>query len=78
LDADVPVQIFHLLLKAPLNGVRSDQRLDIIEKVRLDGMNIHADQFPYAAGATLLSSRLPVKFKSDSGVLDIYKTKKRA
>lgn len=74
-DAEISTQISHLTLKVPFNNIRSDQILGIIDKARQEGLDIHADQFPYAAGATLLSARLPSEFKSDTGVLDTYKTK---
>ncbi|MBU4010149.1 MAG: amidohydrolase family protein, partial [Proteobacteria bacterium] len=73
--AEISTQISHLTLKAPYNGVSSGQLFDVIEQAQLDGMDILADQFPYTAGATLLSARLPAEFKSDAGIKDQYKTK---
>ncbi|MCP3924130.1 MAG: amidohydrolase family protein [Desulfobacterales bacterium] len=73
--AEIPLQLSHLGLKAPFNGVKSEQILEIIDKARLNGFPIHADQFPYPSGSTLLSARLSQKFKSDTGVLDRYKNK---
>lgn len=73
--AEISTQISHLTLKVPFNGVTSEQILEIIDNAREEGLNLHADQFPYPAGATLLSARLPSQFKSDSGVLDTYKTR---
>ncbi len=44
--AEVPLQISHLLLKAPFNGVKSEQLFDIIEAARNEGLRVTADQFP--------------------------------
>ncbi len=73
--AEISTQISHLTLKVPFNNIKSEQILEIIDKAREEGLNIHADQFPYPAGATLLSARLPSQFKSASGILDTYKTR---
>lgn len=75
----VGLQISHLLIKAPLNNSHKDRIIDIvldrIDKARQDGIAVAADQFPYPAGQTLLSSRLPVEFKDTEGVKKEFRTK---
>jgi N-acyl-D-aspartate/D-glutamate deacylase len=75
-QADVPVQISHLMIKAPLNNAKADRLLEMIDKARKSGLAVTADQFPYSAGQTLLSSRLPVDFKDVEGVREEFRTKK--
>lgn len=71
--AGVPVQISHIQMNAPHN-VKSSQITELIEKARKEGLDVTADQHPYEAGVSILSYRLPAKFKSSDGVKDEYKT----
>lgn len=73
--AEVPLHVSHLLIKAPMNNARADRILEMIEKARQDGVAVTADQFPYPAGQTLLSSRLPAEFKDVYGVREEYRSK---
>lgn len=73
--AEIPVEISHLKINAPINDVRPEQVLELIEKARQDGLDIHADQYPYAAGSTYLTILLPDRFKTAVGVEDTFKTK---
>ncbi len=73
--AEVPVQISHLLIKAPLNNSRADKLMEMIDKARKSGLAVTADQFPYSSAQTLLSSRLPVEFKDLEGIREEYRTK---
>jgi N-acyl-D-amino-acid deacylase len=73
--AEIPVQISHLKISYPINGLKSETILDLIEKARGEGLIVHADQYPYAAGSTTISILLPVEFLSSSGIKDSYKTK---
>ena len=71
-----PVQISHLKLAAPHNGVKASQMLALIEAARLEGLNVTADSYPYTAGSSEFAVLLPGKFKSASGgIIDQYKTK---
>jgi N-acyl-D-aspartate/D-glutamate deacylase len=73
--AEIPVQISHLKISCPINGLKSETILGLIEKARSEGLTVHADQYPYAAGSTTISILLPPKFLSSSGIKDNYKTK---
>ena len=52
--ADIPVQISHLKITAPINNTPASQLLDLIESARQEGLNLHADQYPYAEGIRYL------------------------
>ncbi len=75
-SANIPVQLSHLQIQMGTRypNVKPSQVLDTIERARREGLDVTADQYPYAAGLTLISALLPDKFKSDKGVLDGYKT----
>ena len=74
-EAEIPVQISHLKISAPINGTRPREVLDVIESARLKGLDITADQYPYAAGSTLISHLLPNDMKTSTSVKEKYKTK---
>ena len=72
----VPVQISHLKLQAPHNGLKASQMLASIETARREGLDITADSYPYTAGFSELAILLPGKFKTAAGgISDKYKTK---
>ncbi len=71
----VSLQISHLIIKEPLNGTKAPQVLEPIEAARNRGLDVLADQHPYAAGSTMLTDVLPTKFKGLTSVKDEYKTK---
>ncbi len=75
-SAGVPVQLSHLQIQigARYPNVVPAQVLDIIDQARKEGLDVTADQYPYAAGGGMISALLPDKFKSERGVLDEYKT----
>ncbi len=75
-SAHIPVQLSHLQIQMGTRypNVKPSQVLENIERARGEGLDVTADQYPYAAGLTLISALLPDKFKSDKGVLDQYKT----
>ncbi len=75
-SANIPVQLSHLQIQMGTRypNCQPAQVLDIIDRARQEGLDVTADQYPYAAGMTLISALLPDKFKSDKGVLDEYKT----
>ena len=67
--AGIPIEISHLKIAAPTNSIPAARILDIIERARYDGLDLHADQYPYNAGSTYISYLIPNKFKAnDYGV----------
>jgi len=72
--ANIPVHISHIQLNLPWNNVQAVQMSDLIEQARSEGVDITADQHPYDWGYSVLSYRLPAKFKTGLGVNDKYKT----
>ncbi|MEI8355273.1 MAG: amidohydrolase family protein [Deltaproteobacteria bacterium] len=72
--AEIPVEISHLKIGTPINGLNAAVILEIIEKARAEGLQIHADQYPYNASSTMITDLLPKDFISSSGVKDVYKT----
>ncbi len=73
--AGVRLQISHLVIKAPMNNAKAGKVLEMIDKARKDGITVSADQFPYPAGQTLLSSRLPAEFKDFEGIREEFRSK---
>jgi N-acyl-D-aspartate/D-glutamate deacylase len=72
-----PVQISHLKLQAPHNGLKASQMLALIEAARQEGLDVTADSYPYTAGWSELAILLPSKFKiASGGISNRYKTKK--
>jgi N-acyl-D-amino-acid deacylase len=55
----VRVEISHLKAVGPANWGRVEAAMEQIAAARGDGVDIHADQYPYAAGSTTLTTRLP-------------------
>ncbi|NWF54721.1 MAG: D-aminoacylase [Syntrophaceae bacterium] len=58
-ETGAAVQIGHLKAGWPANWEKQAGALDLIEKARREGLDIHADVYPYLAGATSLKSILP-------------------
>lgn len=73
--AEIPVEISHLKIDAPINNVHPERILEIIEAARREGLPIHADQYPYDAGSTTITILLPNEFVTSTGLQDRYKTK---
>ncbi|WDP89166.1 MAG: D-aminoacylase [Desulfobacter sp.] len=71
----VRVEISHLKLAAPFNGNSAALILDPIERARAQGLKITADQYPYAAGSTIISILMPPAFRAAQGIKDQYKTR---
>lgn len=57
--AGVPVHVSHLKLEGSLVRGRVDELLGTIDRARQDGVDVTADQYPYTAWASVLSSLLP-------------------
>ena len=53
------VHISHLKLAGRANWGRVDELLAVVEGAQADGLHVTADQYPYAAGSTLLGAILP-------------------
>ena len=52
------------------------QVLELIEKARDEGLDITADQYPYAASSTHMASLVPLEFQTSTGLKDEFKTEK--
>jgi len=55
----VKVEISHLNLSGKEIWGESDYILSLFEKAREEGLDFHADQYPYQAGSTLITALLP-------------------
>jgi N-acyl-D-aspartate/D-glutamate deacylase len=73
-QAEIPVQISHLKILNPINDLNADMILELIEKARMEGLSVDADQYPYNASSSIISILLPPEFRSSSGIRDRYKT----
>ncbi len=73
--AEIPVEISHLKISEPINNTRPSQLLEIIEKARIDGMDVTADQYPYDATSTFVTYLLPDEFKTSTSVKRDFKSK---
>ncbi len=73
-EAEIPVEISHLKASAPLNNIKAEKILNEIERARSSGLDITADQYPYAAGSTDITILIPNEFKVTDGVKDEFKT----
>ena len=73
--AGVGVEISHLKIDAPVSGHDAALVLAPIERARAEGLAITADQYPYAAGSTIISILLPDALRSPGGVRDEFRTR---
>ena len=73
--AEIPVHISHLKISAPFEGAKAQQVLDLLESARAEGMDITADQYPYAAGSAALTLLAPAQFLKYGGVKEEFKTR---
>jgi N-acyl-D-amino-acid deacylase len=58
-SANMPVQVSHFKVSAPVNWGRSKETLALIENARAAGLDVTIDQYPYTASSTGLSVMLP-------------------
>jgi len=72
--AEIPVQISHLKVSQPRNGVSAGMILELIEAARDEGLDVTADQYPYDSGSSFLSILLPIEFVEKEGVKAKYKS----
>ena len=61
-EAGVQVHISHLKVMGLQNAGLAEQLLQRIDKANEEGIVVHADQYPYEASSSSLSSRIPAKF----------------
>jgi len=58
-EAHIPVEISHFKISSkPLWG-QSSVTLDLVEKARLEGIDVNIDQYPYTASSTNMGTMLP-------------------
>jgi N-acyl-D-amino-acid deacylase len=62
--AGVPVQVSHLKAQGERNWWKAGVILDLLERVREDGVDVHYDRYPYVAYSTGLSNLFPTWAKS--------------
>ncbi len=75
--AGIPVEVSHLKVMAPNNTIPASMILDVVEKARGEGLDIHADQYPYDAGSTYITHLIPDKFKAnDQSLKNEFRTEK--
>ncbi len=58
-EASIPVHISHFKVQGKENWGKTKEALELIEKVRKEGLDITCDQYPYTACSTVLSALLP-------------------
>ncbi|HJP63639.1 MAG TPA: D-aminoacylase [Mucilaginibacter sp.] len=57
-QANMPVEISHFKVGLP-NWNKSDQMIAMVEKARVEGLDVTVDQYPYTASSTTLNVLLP-------------------
>ncbi|MDA0313039.1 MAG: amidohydrolase family protein [Gemmatimonadetes bacterium] len=62
--AGVPVQISHLKAQGQRNYWKADAALNLIERARAEGVDVHFDRYPYTAYSTGLSNLFPNAYRS--------------
>jgi dihydroorotase/N-acyl-D-amino-acid deacylase len=68
--ANVPVEIYHLKASGRNNWHLMPATIDLINRVRAEGVDITADMYPYAASGTGLMSILPPWAAADGKFFD--------
>lgn len=58
-QSGAPVQISHLKVANKANWGRAKEVLALIDRVRHEGLTLHADQYPYTAASTGMKTLLP-------------------
>jgi N-acyl-D-amino-acid deacylase len=58
-EADVPVQVSHLKAAGRPNWGKVERALALIDAAAADGLDVHADVYPYTASSTGLRALLP-------------------
>jgi len=63
--ANLPVEISHFKVTGQQNWGRSKETIALIEKARMEGIDVTIDQYPYTASSTSLSTMIPDEILSD-------------
>lgn len=63
--AKIPVEISHFKVSGQQNWGRSKQTVAVIERARLEGIDVTIDQYPYTASSTSLSTMIPDEILAD-------------
>lgn len=63
-SAGVPLQISHLKAQGRRNYWKADAVVEVIERARADGVDVHFDRYPYTAYATGLTNLFPSSARS--------------
>lgn len=63
--AGLPVEISHFKVSGQQNWGRSKETIALIEKARLEGIDVTIDQYPYTASSTSLSTMIPDEILAD-------------
>jgi len=63
--AQIPVEISHFKVSGQQNWGRSKETVALIEKARLEGIEVTIDQYPYTASSTGLSTLIPDEILAD-------------
>lgn len=58
-DAKMPVEISHFKVTYKPNWGRSTETIGLVEKARLEGIDVTVDQYPYVASSTTLDTTVP-------------------
>ncbi|MBZ5520882.1 MAG: D-aminoacylase [Acidobacteriia bacterium] len=61
-EANIPVEIWHLKVSGRQNWGRMRDVIAAIERARASGLDVTADQYPYIASGTALSSTIPARY----------------
>lgn len=68
--AEIPVQVAHLKAAERPAWGQARERLAMLERGRADGVDVHADAYPYDASATNLNVLLPAEAFEGNGLDD--------
>lgn len=58
-EAKIPVEISHFKVTYKPNWGRSVETIGLVEKARLEGLDVTIDQYPYVASSTTLDTTVP-------------------
>ncbi len=58
-DAKIPVEISHFKVTYKPNWGRSVETIGLVEKARVEGLDVTIDQYPYVASSTTLDTTVP-------------------
>jgi len=58
-EAKIPVEISHFKVTYKPNWGRSIETIGLVERARLEGLDVTMDQYPYVASSTTLDTTLP-------------------